>query len=752
MSRLEQLNKAIIEQYTDQPAELPESIRRELEGMWQGDPVQLYALSDLNPSLEPAKTWVILSANELALVSGENGKQQLERIPREQIKEIRETGGHSCHRLVLARSTDDAPLAELCYTQRQRRAMDNIRIVLEQDLSFGAESLPDADRLYANAVAEPIRQAQAAVSGSDLAIIWRLTHYLRPYRAKVLIGFLTAIIVTLVSLIPPYLSGYLIDTVTDPAGEIGQKLSWILGLLAAAYLIRTFCLWLRLRHMAMLGEYVAHDLRRAVYNHLQTLSLRFFTRKQTGSIISRCSSDTDRLWDFIAFGIIEVTVSVLMLIGLGAVLLWMDWRLGLIMTLPVPLFLWAFYAHGRRINRVFLKAWRKWSQLTSVLSGTIPGMRVVKAFNQEQREMNRFGEKNDECLDVFNQVHVEWTSFWPQFVFGFHALTLLVWAMALPRLTGSGGAALSAGTFVAFLLYMGMFMHPLEVIGQMTRMMNRAVSSAYRVFEILDTEPQITNVEEPVSLDPLQGAISFEGVSFSYDGVRNVLKDVSFAVKPGEMIGLVGPSGAGKTTITQLVARFYDATDGRVLIDGENIQRLEIGSYRRQIGMVLQDPYLFHGTIVDNIAYGMEDAPLEAVIEAARAANAHEFICRLGQGYETVVGERGQTLSGGERQRISIARAILHNPRILILDEATSNVDTETERNIQEALDRLVSGRTVIAIAHRLSTLQRANRLLVIKDGKLAESGTHEQLLQIEDGVFRKLYEMQQQLHEQFAV
>jgi ATP-binding cassette subfamily B protein len=273
--------------------------------------------------------------------------------------------------------------------------------------------------------------------------------------------------------------------------------------------------------------------------------------------------------------------------------------------------------------------------------------------------------------------------------------------------------------------------------------MNRATTSAHRVFEILDTEPEVTDVEDAVRLEPVQGRVTFEHVTFAYDGVRQVLRGVSFDVAPGEFIGLVGPSGGGKTTVVNLIARFYDVTGGSVRIDGVDLRRVETGHYRRQVGMVLQDPYLFHGTVLENIRYGKPEAALDEVIDAARAANAHDFIIKLTHGYDTVVGERGQTLSGGERQRVSIARAILHDPRILILDEATSSVDTETERHIQEALDRLVAGRTVFAIAHRLSTLRKASRLLVFKDGQLIEQGTHAELQALENGTYRRLHELQ---------
>jgi len=321
----------------------------------------------------------------------------------------------------------------------------------------------------------------------------------------------------------------------------------------------------------------------------------------------------------------------------------------------------------------------------------------------------------------------------------------------MPRLLGGGAgaggvAALSAGTFVSFLLYTTMFVAPIEVLGQMARTMNRATTSAHRVFEVLDTEPEIADAPRPVRLEPVRGRVTFEQVTFAYDGVHQVLRGVSFDVAPGELIGLVGPSGGGKTTIVNLIARFYDVTGGAIRIDGADIRRLETGHYRRQIGMVLQDPYLFHGTLLDNVRYGLPEASLEQAVAAARAANAHDFICKLQHGYDTVVGERGHTLSGGERQRVSIARAILHDPRILILDEATSSVDTETEREIQQALERLIMGRTVFAIAHRLSTLRRASRLFVIEDGRLVESGTHEELLGRRDGRYRRLYELQVQL------
>jgi ATP-binding cassette subfamily B protein len=380
-----------------------------------------------------------------------------------------------------------------------------------------------------------------------------------------------------------------------------------------------------------------------------------------------------------------------------------------------------------------------------VLSDTIPGIRVVKAFNQEDREIERFATRSEDVTEEVSHLHRLWTTFWPLLTLAVQVTTVLVWVIAVPRLLGHG-TALSTGTFISFLLYTTMFVAPIEVIGQIARTMNRATTSAHRIFEVMDTEPEVRDGVRPVRLEPVRGRVTFQRVTFAYDGVRQVLKGVSFDVLPGELVGLVGSSGGGKSTIVNLIARFYDVTGGVVRIDGVDVRELETGHYRRQIGMVLQDPYLFHGTVLENIRYGLPEASPGDVIAAAQAANAHDFVCKLPNGYDTVVGERGHTLSGGERQRVSIARAILHDPRILILDEATSSVDTETEREIQQALDRLIAGRTVFAIAHRLSTLRRASRLFVIEDGRLVESGTHRELLARHDGRYRRLHEMQLQL------
>mgnify|MGYP000011748851 CR=1 FL=1 len=760
-----QSDSAIIERYMNQPSALPLRTRDAIEKLWEGRPVQLYALADLDETLKLKATWLVLGPRDLAVVTGDGdggGPLRIQSIERARIKAVTERPGLSCATLTIWGEPEAPPLAVVRYTRRQRRAMENVKFILEQQ-ARGETVAPagDPDEVYAGAMAHPVRQAQAAYASAQFTVVWRLLSYLKPYRVKWTLGLLAAGAMTALSLAPPYLTKWLIDDVVKPfeGGTLSVRgalhAAWIIvAALAAIYALRGLCHYIRLRHLAVLAEYVARDIRHELYGHLQKLSLSFYSERQTGSIITRVSSDTDRLWDFIAFGVVEVTLSIVMLLGLSVVLLALDWRLGLVMVLPVPLLLLSFYLHSQQMSRYFTRIWRKWSSMTEVLSDTIPGMRVVKAFNQEPREVRRFNSRSEAVLDEANALHGVWTKFWPSLSLSLNAMTLVVWLMALPRLLAEPGTAapLTLGTLMAFMLYMGMFMYPIETIGMMARMMSRATSSAMRVFEVLDTEPQIRDADMPLRLEPVQGRVTFDHVSFAYDGIRLTLRDVSFDVAPGEMIGLVGPSGAGKTTITNLIARFYVPTSGHILIDGENLNALDTGHFRRQIGMVLQDPHLFHGTVLDNIRYGLPEATLEQVIEAARAANAHDFICRLPQGYETVVGERGHTLSGGERQRVSIARAILNNPRILILDEATSSVDTETERKIQEALERLIHGRTVFAIAHRLSTLRRASRLLVFENGRLTEEGKHAELLEKEKGTYKKLYDLQHELHEMYAL
>ncbi|MGB0453120.1 MAG: ABC transporter ATP-binding protein [Bacteriovoracaceae bacterium] len=751
--------KNIIDEHFKQEGLLPIKIKTELETN-RKEKVRLYAFTDFNSDLESKKTWLVLGSHNLYAFKIEGENFIIETcLSLEKVVRIRSSRGLSCHELRVYVSDDMPSALELFYSSRQKAMMDQMIFCLEQiTKNQSYDLLVDPDEQYQMNILRPLLEVSSEVGTKDKDTLWRLLEYLLPYKRELVLGSIGAITGTAVSLLPPYLSGYAIDKIVRPfqdgtlSFDEARSMAWLVFAgLGLSYVVKEVFIWLRLKKMAVLGEKVAFDLRGQLYEHLQSLDVEFFGKKPTGSLISRVSSDTDRIWDFIAFGVVEVSIAIVTLLGLSGVLLLMDFQLGLIMILPVPLLLLSIYFHGEKMKKMFLGAWGKWSKLTELLSDTIPGIQVVKAFGQEAHEVKRFRRRNKAAVEGFNEIHKKWTSFWPRLMMGIHFTVLTVWIFAIPRLVSSGAEdTISAGTFVSFLLYMTMFSAPIEVIGQVARMLNRALSSAHRIFEILDAKPKITTSKRAKKLN-VSGAVEFKKVRFSYDGVRPILKGVSFKISPGEMIGLVGPSGGGKSTITKLINRFYDIDDGQVIIDGVPLKELDLTYFRKQVAMVLQDPYLFHGSIWENIAYGQENVDKFAVIEAAKVANAHDFIMALPQGYETVVGERGHTLSGGERQRISIARAVLQNPKILILDEATSALDSETEEKIQEALDRLSKGRTVIAIAHRLSTLRQADRIFVIEKGELKEEGSHQELLEVHEGIYKKLYDVQMKMSKSFV-
>src|SRR5437867_7233317 len=456
-----------------------------LRRIW-GGPGMLcrFAPADLDQSRRLTVAWLALGPRHLAVAKRESAGWHVRSVERSLIEAVREAPGLSANTLTILGAPGEPALALLRYTHRQRRAFENIRFVLEEQVQGHERELGDvdADRLYAESVARPIRDAQALVSGRQTAVIRRLLGYLKPYRRQLTLGMAAATVHTLVSLIPPYLAGYLLDRVVRPAqggtlplARAGTIAGLAVAAMAVVYLIKQAAALVRLRLMSILGEWVARDLRDQLYEHIQRLSLSFFSRKRTGSLITRVSADTDRLWEFLAFGIVDVSLSLVQLLGLGTVLLSLDWRLGLVMTLPIPVFCWVIYRHGENISRLFIRAWRKWSRVTDVLSDTIPGIRVVKAFNQEDREIARFGERNEDVTAEFNRIHASWTTFWPLLVLGVHAMTITVWLFAVPRLLGTG-AHLPVGTFVSFLLYTTLFLALIDVIGQMARTINRVTT------------------------------------------------------------------------------------------------------------------------------------------------------------------------------------------------------------------------------------------------------------------------------------
>ena len=588
--------------------------------------------------------------------------------------------------------------------------------------------------------AQTEEQASIPVSPRALLRLWR---FARPYRGKLLSGFLLSLASTAAAMIPPYLTMPLMDDVLIPfqngkAIDIPLVERYLGGLFAAA-LIAWALGWARTYILARVSERIGADLRIATYRHLHGLSLEYFGGKRTGDLVARIGSETDRINVFLSLHLLDFATDLLMIGMTAAVLLSINPMLALVTLLPLPFIVWMIHAVRDKLRHGFEQADRVWSEITNVLTDTIPGIRVVKAFAQEEREVKRFVDANAHNLAVNDRVNTVWSLFAPSVTLLTEIGLLVVWIFGIWQVSTS---KITVGVLTAFLAYITRFYSRLDSMSRIVSVTQKAAAGAKRIFEILDQSSSVPEASKPVHPGRVEGSIEAKDIEFRY-GSRAILHGVDLSISPGEMIGLVGQSGSGKSTLINLICRFYDPARGAILVDGRDIRSYPIEEYRQNIGLVLQEPFLFFGTIAENIAYGKPDASMEEIVSAARAAHAHEFILRLPFGYDSLVGERGQTLSGGERQRISIARAILIDPRILLLDEATSSVDTETEREIQGALDNLVSGRTTIAIAHRLSTLRRADRLVVMEKGRIVEIGRHDDLLEAK-GVYYRLHEAQQ--------
>ena len=572
--------------------------------------------------------------------------------------------------------------------------------------------------------------------------LFRLWRFAKPYQGQLLLGFLLTLASTAATLVPPYLTMPLMDEVLIPfqnGQHIDQRLvTWYLGGLLAAALLAWGLGWFKTYVLALVSERIGADLRSTAYEHLLKLSLAYFGGRRTGDLMTRIGSETDRLCVFLSLHLLDFATDVLMILMTAAILFSIDPWLALATLLPLPFIAWLIHIVRDRLRTGFEKIDRVWSELTNVLADTIPGIRVVKAFAQENREAKRFQEANKHNLAVNDRINFLWSLFSPTVTLVTEMGLLVVWAFGIWQVANNH---VTVGVLTAFLAYSTRFYARLDAMSRIVSHTQKAAAGTKRIFEILDHVSSVPEPVKPVPLPEVLGHIQIDDAGFRY-GNRAVIMGLNLDIAPGEMIGLVGQSGSGKSTLVNLICRFYDLSEGAIRIDGTDIRDIRIADYRRHIGLVLQEPFLFFGTIADNIAYGKPGATRAEIVAAARAAHAHEFILRLPQGYDSLVGERGQGLSGGERQRISIARALLIDPRILIMDEATSSVDTETEQEIQKALDNLVRGRTTIAIAHRLSTLRRADRLVVMEHGQLVEQGKHDELLAAQ-GAYWRLYEAQ---------
>jgi ATP-binding cassette, subfamily B, multidrug efflux pump len=573
----------------------------------------------------------------------------------------------------------------------------------------------------------------------------RLLSYLQPYRQQLGLAYTSMLLATLLNLFVPQI----IKQAIDNGLESGRASNMFVagGLILLIALVRGVAGFGQRYYGEWLTHRVAYDLRNRFYERVQSLPFAFHDRAQTGDLMSRATSDIGEMERFVGIGLMDLLATLLLMVGVIIAMLWESASLAAVALIPMPFLLYATLRFGNTVQPMFKSIQEQMGALSTIMQESLTGIRVVKAFAREPYELAKFDYQNDEWFNQRFKLIRVWANNWPFFTFILStSIFLLLWFSG-PRALAN---EVTVGSLFALIFYVLMLNGPVQRLGFLVNLGATAGASAIRIFEIIDTPNDVPEKEDAIELANLRGEVKFEDVSFAYQDGPLVLAEVNFVAEPGKTIALISPTGGGKSTITNLIPRFYDPTHGRVLIDDMDVRDVKLASLRRQIGIVLQEPLLFSATIAENIAYGRPDASQEEIIAAAQAARAHNFIVHFPEGYSTRVGERGVTLSGGQKQRIAIARALLPNPRILILDDSTSSVDTETEHLIQQALAVLMQGRTTFVIAQRLLTLKSAHMILVLDNGHIVQRGTHSELLE-QDGLYRQIYELQLKDQEEFV-
>ena len=562
----------------------------------------------------------------------------------------------------------------------------------------------------------------------------RLLAYMKPYKWQIAGSLLLMVIAMVCSLASPYLMSRAIGELQERTTEY---LPYLLGSMVLVAVIGALCTRQRIRWMDVAGRKALAKLREDLFAHIQNMSFSFFDTRSAGKLLVRVINDVNALNDLFTSGIVNVLIECLTMVLLLIIMFAVNWKLTLIGMCIIPLLLLILF----KLKRVMRLRWQRVRVKTSTMNGylheSLTGMRVTEAFVREDENSDTFRNVNQDIRQSWMKAVTINNMFWPALDMTGNIGTVLVYIFGV-RFMQQSGLALAD-----LLWYLGRFWEPLNTLSNFYNSLLSAMASMERIFEILDTPSDIQDKEGAQPIPPIQGHVTFDHVSFTYDHEKMILKNVSFDIPAGETIALVGPTGAGKSTVVNLISRFYDVTDGRVLIDGHDVRDMQLTSMRKQMSVMMQDSFIFSGTIMDNIRYGRLDATDEEVIQAAKTVSAHDFIMRMPKGYMTEVNERGSSLSQGQKQLISFARALLNNPKILILDEATSSIDTHTEMLIQKALDVLLKGRTSFVIAHRLSTIRNADCIMVVQDGHIAEHGNHDELIKIPGGHYRGLCEAQ---------
>ncbi len=758
--------------------QMPEPLEaRCLEALRTGERILISAAADLSENQRYEERWLVVTDQRLLRFDpdGEHGTFSIE---------LKDARGASVEELTGAARLNveigTEPVECLRYTPTQRTKFARLARGIDQIIKQKPVVLEgEVERVRCDRCGRLLPEPDGICTGctSRLAMLRRIANYVLPFKRRVLLMICLSLLFTLAELGPPYITKHIIDDVLAPGGQVGDAqlgdaqlgdaqlgdargggsrddaapddaeenrlnlLYLLVGAFAvvrlASYVLEIF----RDRLSVWLGGRVTVAIREDLYENLARLGMKFYNKRQVGSLVSRVSNDTESMMGFLVDGVPYILTNLLLLAGILVLLFITSWQLTLLVLIPIPLLVGGGSYFWVRLIRAFRMKYYRWGKLVGLAGETLSAMRVVKTFVQEKREMRRFTRNNEGVFQGDYESEKEVAVFFSTVSMLTSSDMILVWYY--------GGAGIIDGTFtpgalIMFISYLWMLYEPLRWIGELNTWSSRAMSGAEKVFEIIDTPAESEDREDPVALPAMRGEVEYRDVGFAYEAGKPVLHEINLHVKPGEMIGLVGKSGSGKTTMTNLLCRFYDIDEGGLTIDRVPIRDIRLDDLRRQIGVVLQDAHFFSGTIAENIRYSSPDASLEQIMRAARTANAHDFICAKPDGYDTQIGENGKELSGGERQRLAIARAIIHDPRILVLDEATSSVDTHTERLIQEAIANLVKGRTTFAIAHRLSTLRRADRLVVLDEGKIVETGTHTELMEMK-GHFYRMVETQRE-------
>ncbi len=774
--------------------EVPERLKEQAEAHLEtGEEIKVAVSTDLRFDGTYGKDWLLVT-NKRLITFNQNGAigHHIREVPLTSVEdiEILEMYGNNILKVSTADNAFEVSRYSKRLTPKFNLAVSELEELIPQKerdadgrrrgrRGFGPNGMPSGkDKGRCEKCDQPIPSWSGVCVNcvQKGKLIFRLIKYAVPLWHVVVPAFLIMMVIRLVGLYPEILMMDLIDRIINPAGHavatglpipetdwghlqgtvnflgewfdnipVGGSFGHLIGIVLLMVGVNVFTMAagaVRGYMMAWVGQNITRRLQNETYEHLNALSIDFFHERDTGNLMSRITHDVSRLRDFIANGLQDIVGDSLTIIYICVIMFGYNWQLSLWTLIPIPCLIFFTIFFGKKMSKVYHVLWKRYANISTILASTIPGVRVVKAFARERYEINRFSDLTYQVFSGELNAAKLGTLYRPIMEFIVFTGRIILWLVG-GWLIFQGDIKL--GMLWMFQGYMMRFFRPVYTLCQMNERFIRAGTSAERVFEVMDTPPSVADKEGAIALGHIRGAVEFRDVYFSYDDEKNALNGVNFQVQPGEMIGLVGHSGAGKSTLINLITRFYDPNDGAIMIDGHDSRDIQVKALRQQVGVVLQDPFLFQGTIAENIGYSKPGASRKEIIAAARAANAHDFIVKFPDGYDTMVGERGARVSGGERQRISIARAILKNPRVLILDEATSSVDTETESKIQEALERLVQGRTVFAIAHRLSTLKYADRLIVLKEGEVDEIGTHEELL-AREGTYAGLCEKQTEL------